>query len=190
MDWQAWIIPVIAVGVYIVSQLMSREANKRPAARPTPPPPRPPEEPAAKPGQRPARVSTEMDRFLEEVRRRQKPPPKPREADQPQPSPRPAATIPVRIPEPVRTRVSKPAEVIPRAIPVLKAVPLPAAPELSAPPQPAVVAMPPPRPATKAVLQVRELLKNPQGLAAALVLREILDKPVSCRPRRPGVNQS
>jgi hypothetical protein len=203
MDWKTFIIPVIGLAVWLLAQMMGREVNKRPTRTP---PPKPPEEepsaqsgprwqrpappaPPAEPAPRPQQTSAELERFLREVRRRQQAAtPKPREVEvsRPQPTPRPvvlapAPVRPVQAAEPPRPRPT----VIPEALPApTSTLPTQTLPVLSAPPAPTTVSAPTSRPSSIAARQVRALVQSRHSLAAALVLREIFDKPLSRRPRR------
>ena len=178
MHWEILIIPLIALGVWILGTLIKGEdeRNKRgtrgaggsvrrgPTRRPV----------------------TDLDRFLEDARRR-------REAEErqrtlPVPPSRPTISRP-----PLRERPSKPRETPPRIVP---AMPSTESPPLAVPvarpvEEPVAQASPPPpappslsqyRPSPIA-RQVHALLSSPQSAGAALVLREILDRP-RCMRRR------
>jgi hypothetical protein len=197
--WEILIIPLIALGVWLLGTLFKDENE---AAK------RAPRRPGSPPGRGPARRPvTDLDRFLEEARRR-------REAEErrkvpPAPPPRPATTraplserpsrnldVPSR---PVPT--SRRTEEAPVPLPVSRPVPQPAtireaaaeAALLVPRPQPLAEAPPPPPPATPAttrdtrpspiVQQVRALLSKPQSAGTAFVLREIFDRP-RCQRRR------
>ena len=187
MHWEILIIPLIALGVWILGTLF-----------------KPAEDDKMKKGiRRPGDVSgrgsvrrpvTDLDRFLEEARRRReveerpKPPPSPALA-RPATARRPQRPAPPReFPSFVAPVVRK-AEV-PIAIPVAQPVVEPARPEpvlaavptreVSPPPAPSVPRQKPPSPILQ---QVRSLLSKPQTAGAAFVLREIFDRPLSMRRR-------
>lgn len=198
MDWVKWAIPLVVVGVYIVSQLAAqlRDAKRRPNRNL--PPTRPDDSPSTPPRPRAQRPSPEMDRFLEEVRRRQQPPPaQPRpvqERPRPQPSPRPVVLAPASTSAParpvVRTSPRPPNRKIPEAVPAaIATLPTQTLPVISAPPPPPPtrVSVSADKPASAAVYQVLDLLRDRQSLATAVLLREILDPPLCRRGwRGPG----
>jgi hypothetical protein len=179
VDW-AWVIPVVALAIWILSQLArGAEARKGPMAQ----------------GRRGKTTADDIDRFLEEINRRRQqqqrqqteeeipvaqpvrvePPQRPRPAPPP-PRPRPSA-----IPPPPVRRKPVVAEVIPVAEAVVEV--LPVSPAELPPEVPAAMRSPaaklPPR-----VTQVRGLLSSSDGIRAAILLTEILGPP-RCR-RRPG----
>ncbi|HEY7315255.1 MAG TPA: hypothetical protein VH643_38335 [Gemmataceae bacterium] len=190
MHWEILIIPLIALGVWILGTLFKGgedERLKRGARRPGDLSGRTP----------PRRPVTDLDRFLEEARqrreaeeRRQAPPPPPirtaiarsplrerpsqsREA----PATRPAPTA-IRKPEvPVAIPVARPVSKPPVAEPILLESADEAAPPPSTPPT-TRVARPSP-----IVQQVRSLLSKPQTAGTAFVLREIFSPPL-CRRHR------
>ncbi|HTU19176.1 MAG TPA: hypothetical protein VMG10_14040 [Gemmataceae bacterium] len=184
MHWEIAIIPLIALGVWIIGTLFKSEDEKlkkgvgrRGNAS------------SRAPGRR---VGTDLDRFLEEARRRREPeerrkaPPSPAR----DPAPRP----------PLRERPSQPREMPRRPAPLIAKeevvvalpAPRPVAPppvaepvaslalarEASLPPPPTSVTRPAPIPQ-----QVLSLLSKPQSAATAFVLREIFDRPL-CKRRR------
>jgi hypothetical protein len=194
MHWEILIIPLIALGVWILGTLFKGAENdpvKRGVRRPS-----------SSSGRAPARRPvTDLDRFLEEARRR-------REAEErrkvPAPPPRPATTrvplserpsrnldvpsrpvptarraeevpavIPVAQPSSAREAAPEAALVVPRAKRVVEASP---------PPPSAPVTTRDTRP-SPILQQVRSLLSKPQTAGAAFVLREILDRP-RCQRRR------
>lgn len=186
MHWEILIIPLIALGVWIIGTLFKSEDDKAKRAM---------RGRGVSSGRAPTRRPvTDLDRFLEEARRR-------RETEvRPQPPPAPPPTrAPVARP-PLRERPSRPRETPRSAVPALRkeevvvAVPArPAAtPALAEP-----VSPPPPRPleapappsttpvprSAPVVQQVRALLSKPQTAGAAFVLREIFDRPL-CKRRR------
>ena len=190
MHWEILIIPLIALGVWILSTLFKGgedERLKRGARRPGDLSGRMP----------PRRPVTDLDRFLEEARqrreaeeRRQAPPPPPpiRTAIARSPlreRPSQSREAPVARPAPTAIRKGE----VPVAIPVARPVSRPPVAELVLL-EPADEAAPPPAPPTTRVArpspivqQVRSLLSKPQTAGAAFVLREIFAPPL-CRRRR------
>jgi hypothetical protein len=195
MHWEILIIPLIALGVWILGTLFKGEDErlKKNVRRPNGPPRRPP----------PRRPVTDLDRFLEEARLR-------REAEErrkapPPPPPRPSISRPPLSERPPRQRETpqrpvRPTiriEEIPVALPADRPVAVPVVAE-------AVLVAPRPKPATETpsstsppaipiatcetrlsplLQQVRSLLSKPQTAGTAFVLREIFDRPL-CRRRR------
>lgn len=183
MHWEILIIPLIALVVWIVGTLAKSEDDrtKKGVGRRGPVTGR-------QPGKR---VVTDLDRFLEESRRRREPEER-----------RKAAPPPARVPAarpPVRERPSQPRETPRRAAPVIAqeevVFALPSPQSVATPPvaEPVVaapvareqsVSTPPPAPRTSSSpisQQVRSLLSKPQSAATAFVLREIFDRPLSKR---------
>ena len=223
MPWEVLIIPLIALGVWILGTIFRGVEDERQKALL-----RPVDEGGGVrvPVRRPV---TDLDRFLEEARRRREAgqgaasPPRPEPPPAPRPQPLPA--LPAEPPRP-RAEAPRPAErrTRPRearpatrradaplpAIPVVKPSPAPAEPArvdtapvvLAPPPTPATQAGAPAalpslpqlarlapipggeRPLSPALAQVNALLRDPRSLAAAMVLREVLDRPVGLRRRR------
>jgi len=218
--WLTWLIPLIAIAVWILSQLAGNQQQKRPTSRPFPP--RDPEQdPSAR------RTPDDLQEFLEKMQRRKDaeekaaaartaaepvlmaeevvqprpvprtaPPPLPRPVEQRRKSTPIGSQKPQRRPEPVilaEPLSSVPAELnrtvsMPSMTPVVPQAPqaLPAA--AAAPTAPQAIHRPEALP-TKAWLppvakMVRELLKSRQTLAAAILLREVLDPPLCKRARR------
>lgn len=190
-NWH-FIIPIIAVAVWILSSLI-RGAEEQRVRRPRPQ--RDPEEPAD--GTRPRRSPSEIDRFLQEVQRRRQEGEErrpPREAPKPLP---PAEEVLVAIPvQEVPNRRTpradrprrRPAES--RPIPVAQPVPVVPPPVLEtqfreSPPPPGPEAASQPTAAEKKReamgKQLRELLNSKQSLATAFILREVFDRPLSLR---------
>lgn len=197
MAWEILVVPLIALGVWILGTLFKGEDDrtKRGAAR----------RPGGAPGRGQARRPvTDLDRFLDEARRRREmeerrkkaptPPPRPTESrpplrERPAPRPTPPRSVPSRQDVPDAISVPRPAPVPPPppvrevVIETIPVVPLP---------QPVIEAAPPPPPAPAKVRQeipspiaqqVRALLSKRQTAGAAFVLREILDRP-RCMRRR------
>ena len=200
MEWVKWLIPVVVVAVIIISQLAAKQPTRQPPPPlPRPRPPRDPDDSAA-----PRRTSEDLEKFLEEVKRR-------KQSEETAAEPLyTAQEIPARpAPRPVEQRRqsvavdSKPQRrsqprvvVVEPAAPKLRQLAMPSSEvavlqALQAPASPAdapqaihrpealptVAALPP------AAKMVRGLLKNRQSLRAALLLREILDQPLSKRRR-------
>lgn len=185
MHWEILIIPLLALVVWIFSTLVKSEDDKtkKVLGRRGPVTGR-------QPGRR---MGTDLDRFLEEARRRRKPEER-----------RKAAPPPARVPPerpPVRERPSQPRETPIRTAPAIAqeevsfALPVsqPVATQPVAEPVVAAplareqsVSTPPPAVATSSSpisQQVRSLLSKRQSAAAAFVLREIFDRPLSKRRR-------
>lgn len=188
MDWQILLIPLLALVVWIVGTLFKSEDDKtkkgvRGRGTAT----------GRAPGRRPV---ADLDRFLDEARRRREVEARPKPGPAPPPVRVSSETRPAVRERPTRLReaprVAVPAfpkeevlEVLPAArpaSPALEAQPV-ASPRLSsapATPPPATFAAPRPAPVLQ---QVRELLSKPQTAATAFALREIFDRPL-CRRRR------
>ncbi|HEY7327904.1 MAG TPA: hypothetical protein VH592_09705 [Gemmataceae bacterium] len=194
MHWEVLIIPLIALGVWIIGTLFKSEEEKT-------------KKPAGcrgnAAGRAPGRrVVTDLDRFLEEARRRRepeaqrKPPPLPTREPAPRPPLRERPSRPQETP-----RVSKPAIVkeesvvvlpVPRSTtppPIAEPAPTPTTRklgELRAGAQQSREVLPvltPATPTSPIVEQARSLLSKPQTAATAFVLREIFDRPL-CKRRR------
>ncbi|HTU21693.1 MAG TPA: hypothetical protein VMG10_26890 [Gemmataceae bacterium] len=177
MHWEILIIPLIALGVWILSTVFKTgedDKMKKGIRRP-----------GGVPGRGSARRPvTDLDRFLEDARRR-------REAEERPwlPSSAPAPARPTRPPQ----RPAPPREMPRAAVPVVRRADVP----IAAPVVPVVAAVPtreasPPPPAppkpretppSPILKQVRSLLSKPQTAGAAFVLREIFDRPLSMRRR-------
>ncbi len=196
MEWLKLLIPIIAVAVYIISQLAANQQNRRkPAPRPLPPPDdfEPPRE---------RRPSPDLEKFLEEVRQRKEEKDRRQEAEAEEPprrQPEPRRRLPVTTKPPRRRDepvivvqpASLPAGSSSRTVTMPSSVPAGVAPvqATQAPPPPPQAlhrpeALPTRTPQSASVKMVGELLKNRQALSAALLLREILGPPLS-RRRRP-----
>jgi len=199
--WHVLIILLIPVAVVILASLFrgaeQRNKKDRPLAQ-------------GRESRNPSgRGGTDLDRFLEEARRRReaaerreaagtrqeiempKPtPPPPRQKRQSRPTP----PRPREMPEPTPRRKPVVLEEVPVARPVVVlAEPTPAQPVRpgeSTSVKPVELAAPPPAPintqpkAPSPVLQqVARMLRSPQSAASAIVLREIFDQPLSRRRR-------
>lgn len=184
MHWEILIIPLIALVVWIVGTLFKSDDDKTKkgvAGR------------GNVSGRAPGRrMTADLDRFLEEARRRREPeerrkaPPAPARAPAPRPplrerppqqreAPRRAAPAATQEEVLVALPVPRPVAPPPVAEPVAAVSPAREASLLS---PPAPVARPAPIPQ-----QVLSLLSKPQTAATAFVLREIFDRPL-CKRRR------
>ena len=187
MDWIKLAIPLIAVAVWILSNLAKN--REEPRRQRTAPPPRPEDGE----GPRRRRTPAEVDQFLEEVRRRreaaeakvkkleEKPVPIPLSQKVAAESPFPRARAvppppPVPTPPPVRSETRR----APTVEPILaKVVPVPE--QVVA--TPIVVPKVTPLPISPQVQQTLALLKNRKSLVTAILLREILEQPLCRRTR-------
>jgi hypothetical protein len=179
MDWVTFVIPLIAVAVWILSHLANQQQELRRPPR-VPPPRRPPpiNEATSSPvaGSKPE----EENKYREEMdRKRVKPPPRtiprPRPRRQ-EPLPRPTLVL-TPLPPPLPPLLSKSEEFIPSiAVPT---APLVVEPMAQVGPPPIVAGKP-----NAALRNLRDLLRKPENLAGALVLKEIFDLPIAKRPRR------
>ncbi|MGH7171822.1 MAG: hypothetical protein ACRELG_16215 [Gemmataceae bacterium] len=182
MHWEILIIPLIALGVWILGTLFKSGEDDK----------------IKKGIRRPGNVSgrgssrrpvTDLDRFLEEARRRReaeerpKPPsppaparPKtPRAPQRPAPpreTPRVAATVIRGAEVPLARPVAQPARAEPVVVASTRDAPLPTAPTTTRPTQ-----------ASPILQQVHSLLSKPRTAGTAFVLREIFDRPLSMRRR-------
>jgi hypothetical protein len=206
MDWVKWLIPLVVVFVIILSNLarITQEEKKR-----LPPRRRPGGDADLPP--RPRRSPSEVDRFLEEVHRRRREADQQRApvvkarvpvrspvADRPARRETPSLTqdipsvvpptlrSPARVPAPiVVTPTRQPPAVIAETL-VARGIPVPAP---ATPPggvtAGAAAAVVAPKPDTPVAASLRQLLRSPQTLKAAIVLREVLAGPL-CRRRHRG----
>lgn len=199
-NWIKLLVPLIALAVWILSNMAkNREEPRRNQRSPTPPdmdsPPRP------------RRAPTDVDRFLEEVRRRREsgekksPPllreaPASREQTRSRPVSGPVAEPVVRPHRPAPTSEEGPKQRSPRrsaaqeAVPVAKIVSPPPLPQLTpaqVAEQASIAALGQPgqmaaKDVSPAIKQLFGLLKSPQTMQTAVLLREILEAP-RCRRR-------
>jgi hypothetical protein len=187
MDWIQLAIPLIAVAVWIVSNLASQQKEtRRPPRAPLPPPPRPrdPLDPLATGTKaKPAgdnKYREEMDRPREQKSSVPKPYVRPRpkrlEPASRLPSPPP---VPAPVLKPV-DRSRTPALDQAAKIEPLLIVPVSAEPigKVGGPPAPAASAAP------AAVKNLFQLLKTRHSLTTAFLLKEVLDLPLAKRARR------
>jgi hypothetical protein len=196
MHWEILIIPLIALGVWILGTLFKGEDErlKKGAHRPG-------NLSGRAPSRRPV---TDLDRFLEEARLRREAEEKRKAA--PASPPRPViARLPLSerpprqretSPRPIRPPIRM--EEVPVALPAPRPVAQPVVAEaVLAVPRPQPVAempsslLPSPAPTTTRdtrpspiLQQVRSLLSKPQTAGTAFVLREIFDRPLCMRRRR------
>jgi len=172
--WEWLIIPIIAVGVWIVSTLL-RSAEE-----------------AKGPGKKPEKV-TDLDRFLREVRRRkdggEREPAPPRRVERAEESPERMERR-REAPPRARRRVSVQEEAIPVALPVDESPTAPAVtvvPVMHVHEAPALREMPADAPLRRvpsaALVGLRELLASRDGLCKAMMLQEVLGTPLSRRRR-------
>jgi hypothetical protein len=193
MHWEILIIPLIALGVWILGTLFKSEDEKTKTGV------RRPGNAAMPPARRPV---TNLDQFLDDARRRREAQARAKTplAPPPRPAPRPALreppSRPVPPPPPSPRRVAPPPppprrEAVPAAVPaarteavvdvvevVSEASPAPTPPAAAAEPTAARSAQ-----SSPIAQQVRSLLAQPQTAATALALREIFDRPL-CQRRR------
>jgi hypothetical protein len=182
MDWPVLVIALIPVAVWILATIFRGVEEAKEKGRP----PRPRGDGAQV--KVPRRPAGELDRFLDEARRRREPSPKrraeptvtgPLELERvpvEKPAPRPPVVVRREPPKPRKAEAPVPVPVAPPVVVV--APPLPE-PPLPPPPQlrPAV----PPRPASPLVARLGGMLRDRDSLALAFVLREVFDRPVSQR---------
>ena len=177
MQWEVLIIPLIALGVWILGTLLKSDDEKaKPGVRR-------PNGSGRTPARRPV---TNLDQFLDEARRRREAEARPKTPSAP-PVPRATVARPV-----LREPPARPSPKAPRVAPLREAVPV-AKPTARPVAQVDVVEVvpeaPPAPPAPRAVQptpivkQVRSLLSQPQTAGTAFVLREIFDRPL-CQRRR------
>jgi len=187
-----WIVPLIALAVWILSSLIKGAEEPAKAEGKGQPPGAPP------------RPQSEVDKFLEEINRMRRRQEQEQRRESPAARPQPVQNIPEVIPveqgapnfeEKRRPTVVRPA-VVQATVQAQRARPakqrrteakpaavrpaVPVAAPLAPPPQP------PGRPAPKvspAVAQLHALLRSPQAAQAGILLHEVLGPP-RCRRRR------
>lgn len=201
MNWEAWLVPIIALAVLILGSIFRAGEQQRSGS--------------AKPGSdddkggRPRRTPTEIDEFLREARRRRTAEAESKRQAEPFPPP---VTPPKPVPRPQirpRPRPSRPAAPPPRRVELLQEevipVVLPAtlepvtpgrtADHLPSRPERPRVAEPVPPPAPRweqdkkpapALQTLASLLGSRENLRLVIVLREILDPPLCRRGRSKG----
>jgi hypothetical protein len=195
MPWEVLIIPLIGVAVWILAAIFRGLEDLMEKDRPA----RNPDDGARVPVPPRRRPVTDLDRFLDEARRRRESPPR-RKAEAEEP-PRPARTIEsaVEVPPPAKPRE----RAAPRPRPA--SPPRPAAPQMEMPPVvvvtpaepppplapalPVEAPKPPPAPAaavrqpSPGLARLREALKDRNALMTAIMLGEVLGRP-ACERRR------
>ena len=188
MDWIKLAIPLIAVAVWILSNLANQQKETRKPPRvPTFPPPRPrdPVEPlatASRPKENDDTYREEMDRKREKKPSVAKPLPRPRpRRTEAAPKPPPLVLRPAPAPAPT-SRSKDYAPLDQTATSLFLTVPIPLPPEpVAKVGEPAVLVV---KPKPAAIKNMLELLKKRESLTTAFLLKEVLDLPVSKRPRR------
>lgn len=194
-QWEIWLVPLIAMAVWILGALMrGGKQEKRPAA------PEPGRGNGGEGGRAP-QPNTDLERFLEEVQRRRQAaePAEPREQQaaegraRSEPSGGRPYSSPSRRPRPARPPRPRPQveDALPLEVdPVVRSEPLMVLP-VAAPPIGVSLAVEaatsrPPRPAQERA-QLRgpltAMLKSSESLRTAIALREIFDPPL-CKRRR------
>jgi hypothetical protein len=162
VDWNVIVVIVIAA-LFILGHVLRRGEEA---------PPRNPRQ-RLQPGEPPRRTASDVDRFLQEMNRLRQRPSEPEYRPEPPPPPRPVLLVPPperpRRPEPIRER--------PRVQPPPIILDVPPA---SAPVPPLRVVPLAPAKVSPVAAQLRELLRSPQSLRAAILLQEVLGPP-RCR---------
>ena len=184
MEWWQLVFALILIAAYVIKHIVAVQQETQQTRPPAPSAPK--SVVMTSSDEDVARERTELDRRLEEAieRRRDM-------EESPISSRLPQRSIPMPAPPVVRPVPRyQPPVAVPRPAPVKPTIPV----VVAAPPVPGPKQMPPialgvaatvtARPVSPAVRQVLDLLKSGQSLAAAVVLREILDRPVSQRRRR------
>jgi hypothetical protein len=189
MDWPQLLIALVVIAVYLLKHILSGQQEtlvRRDAPRESEPP-APPVLTAEQSDVEMAQRETEMDGRLGEYRKRRKemeagrPPSEPPVVVVPRPVPRyepgaPPAPEARRPPRPEPPRVERKLPRRQDAIPVATPV--------APPPADVLLQASVARPAPRAVRKVVELLRDRDTLAAAFLLKEILDRPLSQRRQR------
>jgi hypothetical protein len=177
MEWWQLVFALIVIAAYVLKHIVAvQQEQQRPRERPVSAPPV-----VAKSDAEVASERTELDRRIEDAGERRRDvedgpisSPLPRRSSIPMPAPTVAKPAP-RYQPPARRR----AEAVK---PVVTAPPPPAL-ALVEKIAPLVPVQALARQASPAARQVLELLKDRRNLAAAVVLREVLDRPLSRRRR-------
>lgn len=201
VGWEVLLILLVPLGVWILSSIFKGEDQQpRSGTRANM---------EEKPQRRPV---TDLDRFLEEARRRReaaqggapkavvpaRPQPKPIAAREQRPAPerkpasaaqpRPALRAPQPSRQPILLEAVPEVQVVARApVPRAEAPTIPASPPAMPPPPPPVAVVPrvvTPVKLSPALARVTQMLSSPQAAAAAIVLREIFERPLCQRRRR------
>jgi hypothetical protein len=178
MEWWQLVFALVVIAAYVIKHIVAvQQEQQRPRERPASAPPV-----VAKSDEEMASEKTELDRRFEEAveRRRDL-------EDRPISSPLPRrSSIPMPAPTVVKPapRYQAPARRRPEAVkPVVAAAPPMPVPTVVEKIALVVPVHALPRQASPAAGQVLELLKDRRNLAAAVVLREVLDRPLSRRRR-------
>jgi len=181
MDWIKATLLLIVVAGWVLSALAKKREPPR-GLRAVAPPPRGNDDVSAPPPRR--RSASEVDKFLEEVRRRRES----LEGRKPQPAPvRPVESrqpAPRRVPEPPPLPRQQPRRT---AQPVVVEAVLADIPEVIVLPttttdmQTTGATSPGPAGSSVTMRQTLALLNNPESLISAMVLQEIMQRPVSQR---------
>jgi len=182
-DWIKLAIPLIAVAVWILSNLANqqKETRRLPRAAPSPPPrPRDSAAASSKPPENDDKYREEMDRKREKKPSVAKPLPKPR-TRRLETAPKPPPLVLRPAPAPLSRNRDKD-ERNPTATNLYLPIQIPVAAEPAAKVgEPAVPII---KPTPMAIKNMLELLKKRDSLTTAFLLKEVLDLPVSKRPRR------
>jgi hypothetical protein len=177
-----WIFALVVFFLWIVNGLLRGSDDERRQERA-----RPPQGERGNPARPARRQPSDIDRFLEEVRRRRETqdrrpaapaPAKAPEAARPRPSQPPTVVRPQPVAQPARVRESERqaiAEVIPLVLPATAALrPLPA------------VNVTPTVPQTDPIQPFLDMLHKPEILWTAMMIREIFGPPACRRQNREG----
>jgi hypothetical protein len=191
VDWLKLLVLLVPVAIWILTNLAKNRDEPRKLRAPSPRD----DEDAPRPIRR--RAPSDVDRFLEEVRRRRESKKKPEEAPaqartsrpvQPapatvRPAPRKVPSPPPLPPQPLRQEPGRRFEQRREEVVVAEVVPETTPPSAGARAIPTLMKIPtvgsaPRRPSVR---QTLALLKAPQSLATAVLLQEILGKPLCQR---------
>lgn len=185
-QWSWLIVPVTMFVLFLLSQILKRNEEKDRASR----------RPAPRPEQ-PEDTRSDMQRFLDEVQRLRDQATRKREAAAPPWSPPPR-------PVPVVEEVRQPIRVTPRPVPqrrqpVVRPRPAPEVLEVIAVDQESASRAAKPvvtakavttvlaaarRPVAPIAVELLSLLSSPRSLATAVLLKEVLDRPLALRSER------
>jgi hypothetical protein len=176
VEWWQLVFVLIVVAAYVIRHIVAAQQEEQAArgrsARPLQPV-------VTKSDEEQARAKTELDRRIDEALERRREP-----DERPIALPLPRRAIPMPVPTEMkplpRSRPPRPAPVKPSP-PV--AAPPPARTVAAVVEKVTVLVEAPAMPITPAVRTVIDLLRDRRNLAAAVVLREILDRPLSRRRR-------
>jgi hypothetical protein len=185
MKWEVILVLLIPLAVWILGAIFAG-VNQTPPQQPTT---------RDNPRRRPRQSANELDEFLNQARERRNPAgqrrPRPAPKEEPQSQSRndePANDHQVARPALPSERKAPPTiirntEPQPRAEPTNNPQPSPSQPstEQKPAPAPAVLEKLKAKPVPPVLAEISRLLRDPKGRAAALVLREIFDRPLSAR---------